>query len=131
MGLACLKGAGRWSGDPACLWIPGLTGLGDAMEQFEILCVWVPSSRSCVCGSLAWQALGAQPCRVTIVQCCAGFGGVAGKAEIIQDWGPWPSETELLQGCASLGSVAGKAEILQSWGAWPSEAELLQGYAGL
>jgi hypothetical protein len=61
----------------------------------------------CVCVSLAWQALGAQPCRVNIVQCCAGFGGVASKAVIMQGWGVWPSKMELLQGCAGLG------------GAWP------------
>jgi hypothetical protein len=57
----------------------------------------------CVCVSPAWQALGAQACRVNIVQCYAGFGGVAGKAEIVQGWGVWPSERELLQGCAGLG----------------------------
>jgi hypothetical protein len=60
--------------------------------------------RLCVCGSPAWQALGAQPCRVNIVQCCAGFGGVARKAEIVQGWGARPSEMELLQGCG--GGVA-------------------------
>jgi hypothetical protein len=39
--------------------------------------------RSCMCGSLAWQALGAQACGVNIVQGCAGLGHVAGKAEIM------------------------------------------------
>jgi hypothetical protein len=33
MGLACLKGAGQWSGDPECLWIPGLTGLGAMIKE--------------------------------------------------------------------------------------------------
>jgi hypothetical protein len=33
MGLECLKGTGQWSGDPACLWIPGLNGLGGAVQQ--------------------------------------------------------------------------------------------------
>jgi hypothetical protein len=33
--------------------------------------------RSWVCGSLAWQALGAQACGVNIVQGCAGLGSVA------------------------------------------------------
>jgi hypothetical protein len=33
--------------------------------------------RSSVCGSPAWQALGAQACGVNIVQGCAGLGGVA------------------------------------------------------
>jgi hypothetical protein len=84
-----------------------------------------------VCGSPAWQALGAQPCRVNIVPCHAGFGGVAGKAEIVQGWGAPPSKMELLQGCASLGSMAGKEEIMQGWGEQPSEMELLQAFAGL
>jgi hypothetical protein len=53
---------------------------------------------------------------VNIVQCCAGFGGVAGKAEIVQGLGMQPSETELLQGFAGHGSVASKAEIVQAWG---------------
>jgi hypothetical protein len=69
-----------------------------------------------VCASLAWQALGAQPCRVNIVQCCAGFGGVAGKAEIMQDWGPWPSEMEFLQGCAGLGGGRDLVEIINVCG---------------
>jgi hypothetical protein len=33
--------------------------------------------RSWVCGSLAWQALEAQACRVDIVQACASLGGMA------------------------------------------------------
>jgi hypothetical protein len=40
--MACLKGAGWWSGNPACLWIPGLTGLGGTVEQ----------NRDCVCGGV-------------------------------------------------------------------------------
>jgi hypothetical protein len=87
--------------------------------------------KSCVCWSLAWQALRAQPSRVNIVQCCAGFGGVVSKAEIVQGWGAQPSEMELLQGCVGLGNLAGKAEIAQGWGAWPSKMEFLQGCAGL
>jgi hypothetical protein len=66
--------------------------------------------RSCLWVSLAWQALGAQVCRVNIVQCCAGFVGVASKAEIVQGWGAWPSVAEFLQGCAGLG------------GAWPVDS---------
>jgi hypothetical protein len=31
--LACLKHAGLWSGDPACLGMPGLTGLEGAVQQ--------------------------------------------------------------------------------------------------
>jgi hypothetical protein len=77
VGLAYLKGSGWQSGDPACLWIPGLTGSGGHDQAEQRLCVWV----------LALQALGAQPCKVNIVQCCAGFGGMANKAEIMQDWG--------------------------------------------
>jgi hypothetical protein len=121
VGLACLKGTGQLSRDPACLWIPGLTDLGGTIEQ----------NGDCVCGSWAWQALGAQPCRVNIVQCCAGFRGVASKAEIVQGWRAQPSKSELLQCCAGLGSLAGKAEIVQGSGAWPSKMELLQGCAGL
>jgi hypothetical protein len=100
MGLACLKGTGQRSGDPACLWIPGLTGLGSSPEE----------QRSCMCGSLAWQALGAQACRVNIVQGCAGFRGVAQRngdhACLYLWWGrPWgcgPAK-QRLQGCAGLG----------------------------
>jgi hypothetical protein len=69
----------------------------------------------CVCEFLAWQALGAQPCKVNIVQGCAGFGGMASKAEIIQSWGAWPRETELLQGCAGLVG-GGLAEIVSVCG---------------
>jgi hypothetical protein len=90
----CLKGIGQWSGDPVCLWIPGLTGLEGRHGGAE--------RRSCVCGSPAWQPLGAQPCRVNIVHCCADFGGMGGKTEIMQGWEVWPSERELLQGCAGL-----------------------------
>jgi hypothetical protein len=93
MGLACLKGADWWSGDPTCLWIPGLTCLSGPVEQ----------NRDCMCVSPALLALGAQPCRVNIVQGCTGFGGMAGTAEFMQGWGAWPSEMELLQGCAGLG----------------------------
>jgi hypothetical protein len=39
------------------------------------------------------------------MQCCAGFGGMARKAEIVQGWGVLPSETEVLQGCGDLGSL--------------------------
>jgi hypothetical protein len=85
----------------------------------------VEQNRDPVCGSLAWQALGVQPCRVNIVQCCANFGGMAGKAEIMQGWGAWPSETELLQGCAGLWSLDVKAEIVQGWGAWPRDTGLV------
>jgi hypothetical protein len=42
MGLECLKGTGQWSGDPACLWIPGLTGLQGWTSRTEIMHVWVP-----------------------------------------------------------------------------------------
>jgi hypothetical protein len=70
-----------------------------------------------VWGSPAWQALGAQPCRVNIVQCCAGFGDMAGKAEIVQGWGMLSSETELLQGCTGLGRGGrGLAEIVNVCG---------------
>jgi hypothetical protein len=34
MGLVFLKGARRWSGDPACLWIAGLAGFrGTILEE--------------------------------------------------------------------------------------------------
>jgi hypothetical protein len=69
-----------------------------------------------VCGSPAWQALGAQACRVNIVHCYAGFRGMAGKTEIVQDWGTQPSEMELLQGCAGLGWGGGLAEIVNVCG---------------
>jgi hypothetical protein len=36
MGLACLKGMGRWSGDPVCLWIAGSAGFR-GMVPVEIL----------------------------------------------------------------------------------------------
>jgi hypothetical protein len=104
MGLACLKGTGWWSGDPGCLWIPGLTGLGGVVQQTEILGMWIPCLaglrgtglwsgycahlcrpgghspaewRSCMCVPQAWQDLGALLSTVKIMQACAGLGGVA------------------------------------------------------
>jgi hypothetical protein len=74
MGLACLKGAGQQSGDPVCLW-SWLDRLGEHGPA-----EW----RSCVCGSPALQALGAQACGVNIVQGCAGLGGMAQ-----QKWRSW------------------------------------------
>jgi hypothetical protein len=74
-----------------------------------------------------WEQL----CRVNIVQYCAGFRGMASKAEIMLGWGVPPSKMELLQGCAGLGRLAGKAEILQGWGPQLSMMELLQGCTGL
>jgi hypothetical protein len=54
MGLACLKGACWWSGDPVCLWIAGLAGFrGKVLAKImqacadlsvwpvEIMCVWI------------------------------------------------------------------------------------------
>jgi hypothetical protein len=84
-------------------WLDRLGGAWSS--RMEILCV----------GSPAWQALGAQACRVNIVQGCAGLGGVAGKAEIMQGWGAWPSKMELLQGCAGLGGC-GLVEIVNVCG---------------
>jgi hypothetical protein len=58
---------------------------------------------------------------VNIVQGCAGLGGVASKAEIVQGWGAWPNKTEFLQDVQVLGG--GPAEIVQGHaglrGAWP------------
>jgi hypothetical protein len=83
-----------------------------------------------MCGSLAWQALGAQSCRVNIVQDCAGLWGVTQQsrdlAGLCRPWvgGPvegrscmfvslaWQalrvctSKAEILQGCADFGSMA-------------------------
>jgi hypothetical protein len=72
--LACLKDTGQQSGDPACLWIPGLTGLEGhgAAEQ-----------RSCVWGSLAWQALGAQAWGVNIVSTVQALGACPSRMEIV------------------------------------------------
>jgi hypothetical protein len=67
MGLACLKGTGQWSGDPAFLWIPGLTGLG-GMAQWKgnlHVCISSAAGLGYVCG------------RAEIVQACAGLRGVA------------------------------------------------------
>jgi hypothetical protein len=48
--------------------------------------------RSWVYGSPAWQALGAQACRVKIVQGCVGLEGVAQQRSwrAVQAWGAWP-----------------------------------------
>jgi hypothetical protein len=82
MGLVCLKGTGQWNGDPACVWIPGLTGLEALAAEWRL---WV-------CGSLALQALGVQACKVNIVQGCAGLGGMAGKAEVCKAGGHSPAK---------------------------------------
>jgi hypothetical protein len=98
VGLACLKAADQQSGDPAYLCIPWLTGLrGRSSAEW----------RSCICGSLAWQALGTQACGVNIVWGCAGLGGVAQQrsCRAVQAWGG---------GC-------GLAEILNVLSAHPME----------
>jgi hypothetical protein len=64
-----------------CLWIPGLTGMGRGRGPAE----W----KLCLCGSPAWQALGAQACGVNVVQGCAGLGGLAqrkGDHECLYLW---------------------------------------------
>jgi hypothetical protein len=98
-GLRLMEWRSCMSMDP---WLDRLWGA--QCSRMEILCM---------CGFWAWQALGAQPCRVNIMQCCAGFGSLVGKEEIVHGWGARPSEVELLQGYAGLGSLAGKAEIVQ------------------
>jgi hypothetical protein len=74
-----------------------VTGLGGTVEQNG------DRDGVCCCGGgegvPAWQALGAQLCRVNIVQCCAGFGGMASKAETLQD-------------CAGLGGPGGNPKCL-------------------
>jgi hypothetical protein len=74
VGFACLKGAGQPSGDPACLWILGLTGLGGH---------GIAERKLCMCAPPAWQALGAQAYRVNTVQGCVGLGGVVSRMEIV------------------------------------------------
>jgi hypothetical protein len=83
-------------------WLERLGGHGWA-EWRSCVCVYV-----CVWVTLAWQALGAQSCRVNIVQCCAGFGGVACKAEIMQGWGVQPSERS-------------SCRAVHAFGAWPAK----------
>jgi hypothetical protein len=41
---------------------------------------WASGWRSCMCGSLAWQALGEQACGVDIVQACGSSVGLWGGA---------------------------------------------------
>jgi hypothetical protein len=77
--------------------LQGCTTMLDSSFVLDSVVVTVVSAQLrecvcvCVCVSPAWQALVAQPCRVNIVQCCAGFGGMAGKTEMAQGWGtrPW------------------------------------------
>jgi hypothetical protein len=113
VGLVCLKGTGQWSGDSACLWIPGLTSLGGVVQQNRD-CAYVgpwlgrpwghspAEQRSC----RAVQALGVCSNGMEIVCVCisgpAGLGGMA-----------WQSRD--LAGCANLGGVASKAENMQGW----------------
>jgi hypothetical protein len=105
-------------GNPVCLWIPGLTGLGGTVQQngdhgcggsclgrpwgtglwseyFAGLCrPWGHGPvelRLCGFVSPAQQALGACTGKAEILQGCAGLGGMAGKAEIVQGWGAHPS----------------------------------------
>jgi hypothetical protein len=132
VGLAFLKGAGQQSGNPVCLWIPGLTGLvGVSVQQ--------NGDRVCVGGgSPVWQGLGAQGCGVNIVQGCACLGDMAqwnGDHTCLYLWcsRPWGSGLADQRSCRAVQSwVCGRqCRDRAGWGAQPSETELLQGCAGL
>jgi hypothetical protein len=63
--------------------------------------------RSCVCGSLAWQVLGAWACRVDIVQACAG----------LRVWPGRDRECLWIPGLAGFkGSFGGDREVLSGGG---------------
>jgi hypothetical protein len=101
MGLACLKGAGQWSGDPVCLWIPSLTGLGGVAQQ----------NRDHVCGSLAWQALGDRLAEWILCR-PGGHGPVEWRLYLCvsqaQALGAWPGRAEIVQACAGRTAWPGR-----------------------
>jgi hypothetical protein len=112
--LACLNGTVWLSGDPVCLWIPGLTGFGGVCSPAE--------GRLWVCRSLA--------CRVNIVQGYVGLGGMAQWTEIV---------CVCISSAAGLGGVYQQSRDLAGlcwpWGAWPNPMEIMcvciSGEAGL
>jgi hypothetical protein len=102
VGLACLKGVGRRSGDHECLWITTCQALGAWFW-------W----RSChACGSLAWQALGVQANGDCAGLCrCEGHSPV----EIVNICG--------LVAWQALGACPAEwrsCRPVQALGAWPS-----------
>jgi hypothetical protein len=86
---------------------PHLTGLGSHGPA---------ERRSCMCRSLAWQALGAKSCRVNIVQGCAGLGSMAQQksCRAVQAWGY--GLAEIVNVCGSPALRAHPMEILWFWG---------------
>jgi hypothetical protein len=94
--------------------------------------------RSWVCGSPAWQALGAQACGMNIVQGCVGLGGVAQWMEIV--WVCISSTAGLggvywqsrdLAGLCRPWRCGGQSRDRAGLGVQSSQMELLQGCAGL
>jgi hypothetical protein len=97
-----------------------------------------PSERRwCMCGSLAWQALGAQACGVNIVQGCASLGVEAQwnrDSACLYLWHgrPWGHVLAKQRSCRAV----------QALGVWPAKqrlcrvgghrlAKIVQGCAGL
>jgi hypothetical protein len=73
IGLACLKGVGQKSGDPACLWIASLAGF---KGTFPVEIVQACAGMRGVAQQRPWRpgkALGVWPSRVEVVQNCAGM----------------------------------------------------------
>jgi hypothetical protein len=65
MHLVCLKGAGQWSGDPACLWIAGLAGFrgtipAEIVQACAGLRVWWVEVMN-ICGSWLGRPWGHGP----------------------------------------------------------------------
>jgi hypothetical protein len=97
--LMCLKGAGQWSGDPACLWIASLAGFrGTVLAEIEWVCAGV---RGVVQGR-SWrpvQAWGYGPAEIMNV-CGSRLGrawghGLAQRSSSrpVQTWGAQPNRT--------------------------------------
>jgi hypothetical protein len=120
MGLVCLKGTGWQSGDPTCLWIPDLTGLGGQLSGMESTRVWLPGWAGLRCTGLQ-SGYCAGLCRpwghgpAEIMQACVGLEGPAQQngdrvclyLQLSRPWGGgWQSRD-----CTGL---------CRPGGAWPS-----------
>jgi hypothetical protein len=143
-----LKGSGQQSGDPECLWIPGLTGLR-GMAQQNRDCAYVGPGLGKPWGAGFWSGYGAGfwsgyyagLCRTgghspgteivpVCIPCVAGLGGMAQQSRdrpgLCRPWGHGPAE--IMQAGAGLaGCSPAKWSLcrpVQAWRARPSGTEV-------
>jgi hypothetical protein len=153
--LACLKCTGQQSGDPACLWIPSLTGLGMCGPGEQRLCVcwgWggVPSLAG-LRGTGLQSEYYAGLCRpwghgpveqrscVFVSPCMAVLGG-RGLAEqrscrAVQSLAAWPAKQRPFRAGRHGPAKWSSCRAVPALGPWPSRTEIMSvcisGVAGL